>query len=59
LSAQNLLGSLSGILAIAASSLMKFAGLSVSTQVLILVPLLFFVTLVLKRILQDPPRTAE
>ncbi|MEM6915455.1 MAG: MFS transporter [Verrucomicrobiota bacterium] len=59
LSAQNLLGSLSGILAIAASSLMKFAGLSVSTQVLILVPLLFLVTLVLKRILQDPPRTAE
>ncbi|MEM6279757.1 MAG: MFS transporter, partial [Verrucomicrobiota bacterium] len=59
LSAQNLLGSLSGIMAIAASSLMKFAGLSVSTQVLIFVPLIFLVTLVLNRILKVPPHAAE
>lgn len=59
LSAQNLLGSLSGIMAIAASSLMKLAGLSISTQVLIFVPLIFAVSILLNRLLNVSPAAAE
>ena len=59
LSAQNLLGSLSGIMAIAASSLMKLAGLSVSAQVLIFVPLVFAVSILLNKILNVPAESTE
>jgi acyl-[acyl-carrier-protein]-phospholipid O-acyltransferase/long-chain-fatty-acid--[acyl-carrier-protein] ligase len=51
LSAQNLMGSFSGILAIAASSLMKLAGLSVSMQTLVFVPLILIATILLRRML--------
>ncbi|MDF1823120.1 MAG: MFS transporter [Verrucomicrobiales bacterium] len=59
LSAQNLLGSLSGIMAIAASSLMKLSGLSISTQVLIFVPLVIAVSFLLNRLLNVSPPAAE
>lgn len=59
LSAQNLLGSLSGIMAIAASSLLKLAGLSVSTQVLIFVPLVIAVSVLLKRLLNVSPSAGK
>lgn len=59
LSAQNLLGSLSGIVAIVASSLMKLAGLTVSTQVLLFVPLIFLVSIFLNRLLKVPSPVVE
>ncbi len=52
LSAQNLMGSLSGVVAIVASSLMKLAGLSVSTQTLVFVPLIVIVSFQLHRMLR-------
>jgi acyl-[acyl-carrier-protein]-phospholipid O-acyltransferase/long-chain-fatty-acid--[acyl-carrier-protein] ligase len=52
LSAQNLLSSLSGIVAIIASSLMKLAGLTVSMQTLVFVPLIIIVTFQLHRMLK-------
>lgn len=52
LSAQNLMTSLSGIVAITASSLMKLAGLSVSTQTLLMVPFIVVVTFQLFRMLR-------
>jgi acyl-[acyl-carrier-protein]-phospholipid O-acyltransferase/long-chain-fatty-acid--[acyl-carrier-protein] ligase len=53
LSAQNLMGSFSGIVAIVASSLMKLMGLSVSVQTLVFVPLLIVVSYVLSRMLKS------
>ncbi len=53
LSAQNLMGSFSGIVAIVASSLMKLMGLSVSAQTLVFVPLLVVVSTVLSRMLKS------
>jgi len=52
LSAQNLMGSLSGIVAIVASSLMKMAGLSVSMQTLVFVPLIIIVSFQLHRMIR-------
>jgi membrane protein implicated in regulation of membrane protease activity len=52
LSAQNLLSSFSGIVAIVASSLMKLAGLTVSMQTLVFVPLIIIVTFQLHRMLK-------
>lgn len=52
LSAQNLMTSFSGIVAILASSLMKLGGLSVSTQTLLMVPLIVLVTFQLSRMLR-------
>jgi acyl-[acyl-carrier-protein]-phospholipid O-acyltransferase/long-chain-fatty-acid--[acyl-carrier-protein] ligase len=49
LSAQNLMNSLSGVLAIATSSLMKLVGLSVSMQTLLFVPLIIMATIFLRR----------
>ena len=53
LSAQNLLISFSGIVAIGTSFLMKAAGLSASIQTLVFVPLLIFVSLMLHRMLKS------
>lgn len=53
LSAQNLMGSLSGVFAIAASSVMKLAGLTVSMQTLVFVPLLILVGILLHRMLKS------
>jgi acyl-[acyl-carrier-protein]-phospholipid O-acyltransferase / long-chain-fatty-acid--[acyl-carrier-protein] ligase len=53
LSAQNLMCSLSGVVAIIASSLMKLIGLSVSTQTLVFVPLIIIVTLQLHRMIRS------
>ena len=53
LSAQNLLGSFAGIVAIIASSLMKAAGLTVSQQTLIFVPMLILVSVALARMLKS------
>ena len=52
LAAQNLLISLSGIVAILASTTMKFGGLAVSTQTLVLVPLTVIVSFALHRMLK-------
>ncbi|MDP4790367.1 MAG: MFS transporter [Verrucomicrobiales bacterium] len=52
LSAQNLMGSLSGIVAIVASSLMKLAGLTVSMQTLVFVPFIIIVSFQLHRMLR-------
>lgn len=58
LSAQNLMGSFSGIVAIIASSLMKLMGLTVSVQTLIFVPLLILVSFLLSRMLKSSALTA-
>lgn len=52
LSAQNLLGSLSGVAAIIAGSLMKRGGLSVSMQTLVFVPLIIIVSFQLHRMIR-------